>query len=82
MGRLDAPKIRTLLSWVVDTREDELDCDGCLRGLAEFAETKLLGAAIPEALVRIETHLSQCPECAEEYALLRDLLRDVAAPLP
>ena len=57
------------------TREDELDCDECLSGMAEFAETQLVGADVPAALERIQAHLLICPECAEEYELLLEVLR-------
>jgi hypothetical protein len=42
--------------------------------MAEFAETQLVGAAIPDALRHIHAHIEFCPECAEEYAALLDVL--------
>ncbi len=67
---LDKQQIRTLLSFVADTREDEITCDECLSGMAEFAETQLLGAEIPDAQKHIQAHIAFCPECGEEYEVL------------
>jgi len=71
---LDENQIHALLSQVADTRSEEIGCDECLGGMAEFAEAELVGREVPDALRRIHAHLAFCPECAEEYALLRELL--------
>jgi len=67
---LDKQQVKTLLSFVADTREDEITCDECLAGMAEFAETKLVGTEIPDAQKHIQAHIAFCPECAEEYEVL------------
>ena len=67
-------QIKLLLSFVAGTREDEIACDECLAGMAEFAETQLVGATIPDAQRHIHAHIEFCPECAEEYAALLDVL--------
>ena len=72
---LDKQQLKRLLTSVADTREDEIDCDGCLAGMAEFAETQLVGTEVPTALQRIQAHLILCPECTEEFEILVDLLR-------
>ncbi len=64
---LDKQQVKTLLSFVANTREDEITCDECLAGMAEFAETQLVGAEIPDAQKHIQAHIAFCPECAEEY---------------
>lgn len=79
---LDIQQIKTLLSSVADTREDEIDCGECLADMAEFAETQLVGANVPTALKRIEAHLLICPECAEEFELLLDVVRTSSGDLP
>ena len=75
---LDKQQIKTLLSFVADTREDEITCDECLSGMAEFAEMQLLGAEIPDAQKHIQAHIAFCPECTEEYEVLLEALS--AAP--
>jgi predicted anti-sigma-YlaC factor YlaD len=77
--RLDREEIVRLLALVAVTREDEVDCDACLADLAEFAESELLGADLPVALGRVEEHLAGCGECAEEYAVLREVMRSAPA---
>lgn len=67
---LDRNQLRRLLELVAQTRDDEIDCDACLAGMAEFAEAELVGAEVPAALKRIAAHLAVCEECAEEYAVL------------
>lgn len=71
---LERQLIRTLLSQVAETREDEISCDECLAGMAEFAEAQLVDTEIPVALERVRAHLSFCSECAEEYELLFNML--------
>ena len=71
---LDKQQVKTLLSFVANTREDEITCDECLAGMAEFAETKLVGAKIPDAKKRIQAHIAFCPECAEEYEVLLEVV--------
>ena len=53
------------------TRPQEIDCDACAAELAEFAESKLAGRSLPEALQLVEHHLAICPDCREEYQALR-----------
>ena len=74
---LDRTQLERLLAAVAGTREDEIPCDECLAGMAEFAERRLAGLEIGEALRRVELHLAGCPECAEEYELLLAVLREV-----
>ena len=71
---LDKQQIRTLLSAIAGTRDDEITCGECLAGMAEFAETQLVDADLPAALRRIEAHIAFCPECAEEFELLIAML--------
>ena len=59
------------------TRDRELNCNECLEYVAEFAELKLSGKVIPEALKAVEHHLSICTECREEYELLQQALKEM-----
>jgi hypothetical protein len=80
---LDKQQIEALLSTVSRTCEEEIHCGECLAGMAEFAELELVGVEIPQALHRIQEHLALCPECAEEYEVLLDVVRSAAhGPLP
>jgi hypothetical protein len=71
---LSKEEINDLMRLVARTKDDEIDCEGCLASVAEFAEQQLAGRSIPAGLEAVEHHLSVCPECHEEYeALLRAL---------
>ena len=71
---LDKQQVKMLLSSVANTREDEITCDECLAGMAEFAETQLVGAEIRDARKHIQAHIAFCPECAEEYEVLLEVV--------
>ena len=71
---LEEEQIRKLLSAVARTGTDEIDCDTCLAGMAEFAEQQLVGTEVPQALARIAAHIEDCPECAEEYRALFEIV--------
>ena len=73
---LSSEEIRELLRLIEETRDAEIDCEQCLSLVAEFAEEKLAGRSINEALRAVEHHLSICAECREEYEVLRQVLKD------
>ena len=71
---LSNEQISGLLNLVANVEPDAMNCDGCYGKVAEFAEIKLRGSEIPEALQDVETHMRQCPCCKDEYeALLNGL---------
>lgn len=72
---LDRDQLTVLLDAVARTQATEIDCDACLAGMAEFAESELVGLALPDAQGRVAEHLAQCAECREEYELLLETLR-------
>ena len=74
---LSKERVAALLAFVAETRDEEITCDECLEGMAEFAETEIVGAAVPEALARIKAHIEFCPECKEEYLLLHSILEQI-----
>ena len=73
---LSRREIDALINTVSLTRAEELTCDECLKGLAEFAEHSLQGKSVPEGLQAIEHHLAICAECQEEYQALHTALKD------
>ena len=72
---LTREQTRALVAQVADTRNDEIVCDECMTGMAEFAECQLVGATPRSAMSRIEAHLASCPDCSEEFELLLEALR-------
>jgi hypothetical protein len=68
---LDESKIKLLLEALVLTHETEVDCDECFDAMAEFAESQLSGASVPQALVLIDDHIRICADCNEEFEILK-----------
>ena len=68
---------RALVDASLATRDVEIGCDDCLDQVATYAEVKLAGLLVPEALRLVEEHLAMCDECGEEFQALADVLRDL-----
>jgi len=75
---LTGREIEKLLRLTALTREHEIDCDGCLTRIAEFAEQRLAGKSVSDALEAVQRHLSICAECNEEYEALQRALKSLA----
>ena len=71
-------EVDRLLEVLGRTERAEIDCEGCLALVAEFAERNLAGVPIADGMVAIEQHLAVCDECREEYEALRRTLEDAA----
>ncbi len=74
---LSNEQIASLLNMISATESDEVDCDGCLEHLAEFAEAQLFNREVPDAVKTVERHLQQCRCCKDEYNALLDGLREL-----
>jgi hypothetical protein len=72
---LSKEEIDNLMRLVGLTKDDEINCEGCLALVAEFAERELAGGSIPVSLEAVEHHLSLCSECHEEYEALLQALK-------
>lgn len=59
------------------TKESEINCEQCLALVSEFAEHRLEGKSVSEALKAVEHHLSVCSECREEYESLQEALKEL-----
>jgi len=66
-----------LIQRVLGPAGPEVTCEQCFEQLDRFAEVELRdGTAAAEAAVPgMTAHLEGCPACAEEHAVLRELLR-------
>ena len=74
---LSAEQISKLIALVASTTKDAMDCDGCLGHISEFAEVTLAGKTATESMELVETHLVNCPCCADEFQALLDALSGV-----
>ena len=59
---LTKKEIDGLLELVALTRDDELNCEGCLSEVADFVERELGGKSIPDGLRAVEHHLAVCED--------------------
>jgi hypothetical protein len=68
----DKPKAaKALQGLLAGTRGDEMDCDEFLERLAPFLDGRIDDPALRDRLLH---HASQCPECAEEVAIVKKAL--------
>lgn len=72
---LNDQHVRALLVACRETRADEIDCEEFLTEMAQYAEARAAGRSIPEALAKVEAHDCLCANCAEECAVLVELVR-------
>jgi hypothetical protein len=68
-------QLRSLLVASRETHADEIDCEEFLADMAQYAETRAAGRAIPETLAKVEAHERLCASCAEECRTLIEWLR-------
>jgi predicted RNase H-like HicB family nuclease len=62
--------VKTLLTKLSQTREDEISCDDVQALLAEFAELHHQGKDIANLMPQVQQHLDLCLACREEYEAL------------
>lgn len=74
---LSKEQIAKLLNLVATTQPSQLDCDGCLEHVAQYAEEQLAGHNLCEALRDVERHLADCPCCQHEFESLLEALREI-----
>jgi hypothetical protein len=68
---------RELARALLATRPDEIDCERWLDSVGTYLDLIEAGRPIPESLRPVEEHLRLCPDCAEEYAVMREALREL-----
>ena len=72
--RLRDEQVRALLNASRETREVEIDCDEFLSLMAEYAEVRVEGRAVPEGLEKACAHERLCPSCREQLAALVEIV--------
>ncbi len=71
---LNDEQARALVLACRETHADEIDCEQFLTFLAEYAEARAEGRAVPPALEKVEEHERLCANCREECGALVDLI--------
>lgn len=72
---LSDEQVRALLLACRETHADEIDCEQFLTSLAEYAEARSEGRALPQSLAKVEEHERLCANCHEECRALIELIR-------
>ena len=68
---------RELARALLATRPNEIDCERWLDGVGMYLDLIEAGRPIPDSLRPLEAHLRLCPDCAEEYAAMREALSEL-----
>jgi hypothetical protein len=68
-------QVQNLFKSISSTVPDQLDCDGCFKLSAQFADAEMNGEELGDLLKAVQVHLSQCPCCAYEYESLLEAVR-------
>ncbi|HUF38403.1 MAG TPA: hypothetical protein VMN57_07765 [Anaerolineales bacterium] len=55
---------------IAETRDVELDCDGCFAEMNHFVDLLIEGKHPDEAMPLVRRHLDICGECHEEFEAL------------
>jgi hypothetical protein len=69
--------VRSVIRQGLPPAHAEIDCDECLRQVAQFAESVLADKEPREKLALVRQHFEICAECREEFQILLEALRVV-----
>jgi len=72
--RIRDEQVRSLLSASRETRDVEIDCDEFLSLMAQYAEVRAEGRAVPKDLEKACAHERLCACCREELAALVEIV--------
>lgn len=68
-------KLKLLLELIVNTAQEEIDCDEVMFRLAAYVENETQHVKLNSVdSERLRQHLSVCDECQEELDLLENLM--------
>jgi hypothetical protein len=63
------------LKRLYETSEQEISCDQFQALLPALVDFEIAGGDVQEQSAAAMLHIHQCPDCAEEYAALREVAR-------
>jgi hypothetical protein len=72
--KLRDDQVRAVLDVSRETRDVEIDCEDFLSLMAEYAEVRAEGRAVPQGLEKAVAHERLCGSCREELTALVDIL--------
>jgi hypothetical protein len=71
--------LKLFLKMIIDTRQDEIDCDEVHNVVDIYAEAVARGEDPSEILPLVKQHLEICKPCLEEYEALLHILEKTYA---
>jgi len=60
---------------IFTTQDEEIDCGQLFEALSQFVDMEVSGKEAARLLPHVRQHLEQCPECAELYQALLEIVR-------
>jgi len=70
----EAQRVQYLLSAVVKTRPEEINCDEAQELVDEYIELELSGSEIPAQLQQLKEHLEWCGCCKQVVQAIKDAI--------
>ena len=67
---LNPEKLKKIVRMIAETRDEELNCDGCFAEMNRFVDLLIEGKRPEEAMPLMQHHLDMCGECHEEFEAL------------
>ncbi|MFK7817263.1 MAG: hypothetical protein AB8G99_00970 [Planctomycetaceae bacterium] len=74
---LDKNQVMNLMQFVASVTEDGLTCDKCFEQVPELAESQLGNKPLDEVLLKVKTHIDNCPCCDAEYKSFLEALHEI-----
>ena len=72
--KLNPEDIRRLAKFTLENGPDEVTCEQWLHMVGEYVEAEQRGEANGPEHAKVSMHVAACTHCAEELAMLRELL--------
>ena len=76
---LSDKQLGRLMEFVASVTPDSMSCDGCFKLVPELAESQLGNIPLSAVLEKVQSHLDNCPCCADEYAAFLEALEHASA---
>lgn len=73
---LTREQMRRLVHEVIETRNEEIDCDEMMRVLTQYADKLAVGRTMDVEDTLVQHHLQHCVECREEMDMIRGIAEE------
>lgn len=75
--KLTPKQLANLVAMATSVKGEALGCDGCFALMDQLAQADIEGRAVPDALQIVQSHITQCKCCKDEYDSLLAALREI-----